>query len=332
MREIRVASIQPIGQPKMNVFGGERDRDLGRQKIEENLDMACRLLAQAGEAGCDIVAYPEDVQGIAHYGYYYAEPDLFADYVERIPGPATDRISEVARKYRMHVVFGTYERIGDAIYNTAVLMGRDGEIIGRYHKVQLPDVERWSVTPGHSFPVFETEFGTVGMMICYDINFPEVPRCLALNGAELLFCPTMGYSMPGQCEENGLMRVRMRAIDNFVPVVVATCERDSVIVDSDGTVLAMARPGKEDIIFATIDLDATPTDHSQWELITGVADLKARLFQERSPEVFAPITDPRPPVLERYQGKPLKSTPEQRQQVFAELYRRWSGREWQRPV
>ena len=326
MREIRVGSIQPLGQPKMDVFGGELDRDLGRKKIAENLDMACRLLVQAAEAGCDIVAYPEDIQAIAHYGYYYAEPDLFTGYVENIPGPTTDRISEVARKHHMYVVFGTYERAGEAIYNTAVLMGREGEIIGKYHKVQLPDVERWSVTPGDSFPVFETDFGTVGMMICYDVDFPEVARCLALNGAELLFLPTMGYSMPGQCEGNGLMRVRMRAIDNFMPVVVATCGSDSVIVNSDGTVLAMGRPGKEDILLAAIDLDATPMDHSQWELITGVADLKARVFQERRHAVFTPLANPRPPVLSRYQGKPLKSTPQERQEVFEELSRRWSGK------
>ena len=325
MREIRVGSIQPLEQPKMNVFGGERDRGLGRRKIEENLTLACRLLDEAGRMGCDIVCYPEDIQAIAHYGYYYAEPDLFADYVDAIPGPTTERVSEVARRHDMHVVFGTYERIGDRLYNTAVLLNREGDIVGKYHKVQLPDVERWSVTPGDSFPVFETEFGTVGMMICYDINFPEPARCLALNGAELLFHPTMGYDMPGQCEGNGLMRVRMRAIDNFVPVVVATCGRDTVIVNSDGTALSMGRPDTEDIIFATVDLDATPMDHSQWELITGVADVKARLFQERRPEMFATLTDPRPPVLERYRDMPLKSTSEQRREVFEELRRRWGG-------
>jgi len=324
MREIRVASIQPLRQPKMNVFGGERDRNLGRRKMAENLDMACRLLARAGEMNCDVVAYPEDIQAIAHYGYYYAEPDLFTGYVETVPGPTTDRVSEMASKHQMHVVFGIYERVGEAIYNTAVLMGRDGAIIGKYHKVQLPDVERWSVTPGDSFPVFATDFGTVGMMVCYDANFPEPARCLALNGAEILFHPTMGYDMPGQCEGNGLMRVRMRAIDNFLPVVVATCGRDSVIVNSDGTVLAMGRPEKEDILLATIDLDGTPMDHSQWELITGVADVKSRLLQERRPEAFTPLADPRPPVLARYRDKPLKSTPQERQEVFEELRRRWS--------
>ncbi len=326
MREIRVASIQPLGQPKMDVFGGERDRALGGRKLEENLDLACRLLDQAGRAGCDIVAYPEDIQGIAHYGYWYAEPDLFHGYVESIPGRTTERVAEVAARHRMHVVFGTYERIGDRVYNAAVLMGRDGAIIGKYHKVQLPDVERWSVTPGDSFPVFETDFGVVGMMICYDINFPEVARCLTLNGAELLFHPTMGYSLAGQCEGNGLMRARVRAMDNFVPLVISTCGSDSVIVNSDGTVLAMARPHAEDIIAAIIDLDATPMDHSQWEFITGVADVKARLLQERRPGAFAALTAPRPPVLDRYRSTPLKSTPEQRREVFEELRRRW-GRE-----
>jgi predicted amidohydrolase len=323
MREIRVGSIQPLGQPKMDVFGGERDRTVGRRKLEENLDLACRLLDRAGQMGLDIVAYPEDIQGIAHYGYWYAETDLFTGYVEAIPGPTTERIAEVAARHRMHVVFGTYERIGERIYNAAVLMGRDGAIIGRYHKVQLPDVERWSVTPGDSFPVFETDFGTVGMMICYDINFPEVARCLALNGAELLFHPTMGYSLAGQCEGSGLMRARVRAMDSFAPLVISTCGSDSVIVNSDGTVLAMARPNAEDIITATLDLDATPMDHSQWELITGVADMKARLFQERRPETFAGLSDLRPPVLAGFRDKPLKSTPEQRQEIFAELRRRW---------
>jgi predicted amidohydrolase len=332
MREIRVGCIQPLGQPKASAFGGETDRAFGRQKIEENLALASRLLGQAGAAGCDIVAYPEDIQAIAHYGYFHPEPDLFAGYVEQIPGPVTDRVAEVASKYHMHVVFGTYERVGEAIYNTAVLMGREGQILGKYHKTQLPDIERWSTTPGDSFPVFETDFGTVGMMICYDINFPEVARCLSLNGAELLFHPTMGYDLPGQCEGSGLVRARARALDNFVPLVISTCGSDSVIVNSDGNVLALGRPNKEDLLLATLDLDATPMDHSQWELITGVADVKARLLQERRPATFGALVDPNPPVLKRYASTPLNTDPAQRQAIFEELYRRWTGREWKEPT
>jgi len=149
--------------------------------------MACRLLDQAGRAGCDIVCYPEDIQGIAHYGHYRDDPGLFEGFVEEISGPATGRVSEMAKKYGMCVVFGSYEREGDRLYNAAVLVGRDGKIPGRYRKAHLPFAEARAVTGGDRFPVFEADFGTVGMMVCYDVNFPEVARCRALNGAEMLF-------------------------------------------------------------------------------------------------------------------------------------------------
>jgi predicted amidohydrolase len=83
--------------------------------------------------------------------------------------------------------------------------------------VHLPAAERWCLRCGDGFPVFETDLGTVGMLICYDILFPGAARCLALNGAEILFNPTMSYDGPGPCEGNGLMRVRMRALLGVAP-------------------------------------------------------------------------------------------------------------------
>ncbi len=328
MREIRVASIQPLKQTAMWPFGGETDRAVGRSHIEENLKLAGRLLTQAGNAGCDIACYPEDVQGIAPYGYWLEDPSLFADFVETVPGPSTDRMAEVAAAQRMHVVFGTYERIGEAIYNVAVLMNRDGEIIGKYRKVQLPGVERWGVTAGDSFPTFETEFGTVGMLICYDLMFPEPARALTLNGAEILFNPTMGYGTQEQCKRNGLIRAQARCLDNFVPLSISLCGRESVIIGSDGSVLAQAPRGEEAIISAIVDLDATPMDHSQWEVLTGTADLKARYLQERHPEAYGVLTDPDPPVMARCreEARCLKEGPEERRAAFEEIKRRWAPR------
>lgn len=327
MREIRVSCIQPLTQQHLSPFEGERDRDQGRQKIEANLEMAVRLLSEAGAGGCDIACYPEDIQGIAHYGYYRDDPELFRGFVETVPGPVTERVSAVARRHNMHIVFGTYEREGGAIYNCAVLVGRGGELVGKYHKVQLPAVERWEVKPGYGFPVFEADFGVVGMLVCYDLMFPEPARALVLNGAEILFNPTMGYHTEYQCEGNGLMRVRMRALDNFVPVVVSLCGGGSVIVDSDGTVLAEARPDTEEVISAAVDLDRTPMDHSQWEVLTGTADVKARYLQERLPGLYGDLTATRPAVLDRYreQGKRLISTPEEIRAAYEEIRRRWSG-------
>jgi len=320
-RKVRVGSIQPAWQRQTWPREGVPGPELVRRNIEENLSLACRLLAQAGELGCDLAVYPEDVQAIGCY-LYFADLDLFASCVETVPGPTSERIGAVAKRFGMHVVYTQDERVGETICNAAVLVGRDGQVIGKYHKVQLPGAERWMVAHGDSFPVFETDFGTVGMMVCYDLDFPEVARCLALNGAEMLCCPTMGTSAAWEPKENGLMRVRMRAIDNFVPTVVSSCRADSVIVDSSGAVLAMARPNTEDVIHADIDLDATLIDRGDSMTITGLSDVKARLLQERLPDVYAPLTAPQPPVLGRYRDKALLSPPVSRKSWIGFLQER----------
>ena len=326
MREIRVCSIQPLGMAHIAPFQGELDRRLARKKLEENIVQAERLLTQAGRSGCDIACYPEDIQGIGHYGYYLDDLELFSGFAEPVPGPTTERIAKVARKHKMHIVFTIYERLKDQVYNCGVLISRKGELLGKYHKVHLPAAEAWGVAYGDSFPVFQTDFGTVGILTCYDIIFPEVSRALVLNGAEILFNPTMGFTLPDQCEGSGLMRIRMRAIDNFVPFVLSKCGSDTIIVDSDGNILAQARPGHEETIAATIDLDETPVDHSQWEVITGTSDVKARLLQERRPALYRDLTAKHPPLMERYKGKRLRSTPAEIREAYEEIRRRWSGK------
>jgi predicted amidohydrolase len=322
MREVRAASIQP--QDQFHIWSNTSP---GRARADElrerNLALADRLLSRAGEMGCDIVCYPEDIAGIGCH-LVRADTTLFREMAESIPGPTTERVGAIARAHRMHVVFTTYERVGEAIYNAAVVLGRQGEVLGKYYKVQLPAIERWTVTHGETFPVFRTDFGIVGVLTCYDLEFPEIARCLALSGAELLFCPTMGVSTRGMCEGNGLIRVQARAIDNFVPMVIATCRKDSMIVNSDGGLLAMARPGVEDIIIATLDLDAHPQDHSEWEMITATSDVRARLLQERLPEVYRPILEPHPPVLEHVREQPIRPAPDDREAFFEARTRWWA--------
>lgn len=324
MREVRIASVQPREQ-----FHIWSQTSPGRARAEElreqNLALAAQLLNRAGEIGCDIVCYPEDIAGLGCH-LVRADTSLFQDLVEEIPGPTSDGIAEIAARHRMHIVYTQYERIGDCIYNAGVLLGREGEVIGKYHKIQLPAVERWTVARGDSFPVFPTEFGIVGILICYDFAFPEIARCLALSGAELLFCPTMGIGTRGMCEGNGLIQVQARAMENFIPITISTCRKDTMIVDRDGTLLAMARPQCEDIIAATVDLDARVEDRSQWEMITGTSDLRARLLQERLPGAYGPLLDPRPPVLDQIKDRPLRPAPapEEREGFFEERARWWA--------
>ena len=326
MREVRIASVQPRDQ-----FVIWSDTSPGRARAEElkeqNLQLAERLLARAGTQGCDVVCYPECIEGIGCH-LFRADISPFPEMVEEIPGPISNRVAEIASRHHMHVVYTQYERVGDTIYNAAVLVGRQGEILGKYYKIHLPAVERWTVARGDSFPVFQTEFGLVGLLICYDFAFPEISRCLTLNGAEVLFCPTMGVGTKGACEGNGPIQVQARAMENFLPITISTCRQDTMIVDSDGSLLAMARPHTEEVISATVDLDAGPEDHSDWEMITGLSDVRARLLQERLPEVYQTILDPRPPVMERLKERPIRPAPteSEREAFFAERRRWWTER------
>lgn len=123
-------------------------------------------------------------------------------------GPSATLLSEKARQWHMYVTGTYYERRDGLVYNTARLFDREGKLAGIYSKMQIyePEPEE-GVTPGKELPVFDTDFGRVGIMICYDSWFPEVARLLAYKGAELVLFPSAGYYpalMPARAADNGL--------------------------------------------------------------------------------------------------------------------------------
>ena len=131
-----------------------------------------------------------------------------------------------------------YERDGHLVYNAAVLLGPDGRLIGKYRKVCLPPGEaEKGIAPGHGYPVFNTAFGRVGMMVCYDGFFPEVARELSNRGAEIIAWPVWGC--------NPLL-ARARACENHVYLVSSTFMEPkhgwmiSAIFDQTGTPIAQA--------------------------------------------------------------------------------------------
>jgi predicted amidohydrolase len=190
------------------------------------------LVAEAARQKADLVVLPETITATGNGLSYY-------DAAQSIPGPATDYFGELARKHGVHVVAGLVERDKHLIYNIAVLFGPDGKLIGKYRKVALPRTEiEAGITPGHEYPVFDTRFGKVGMMICYDGFFPEVARQLSLHGAEVIAFPVAGC--------NPLL-VAARACENHVFLVsstytdVPTHWTISAIYDREGQVLAQAK-------------------------------------------------------------------------------------------
>lgn len=197
-----------------------------------NCEEFAALVAEAARRRADLVVLGETV----HYVGVGKKPHEVA---ETIPGPSTGYFGGLAREHGLHIVVSLYERAGRVTYNTAVLIGPEGRVIGKYRKVCLPHAEiETGVMPGSDYPVFETKFGKVGLMVCYDRFFPEVARELAGRGAEVIAWPVWG------CDP---LLARARANENRVYIVSSTYTDGranwmlSAVYDRDGTPLAVAQ-------------------------------------------------------------------------------------------
>ncbi len=152
----------------------------------ENCEEYAPLIAEAARQHADLVVLGETVP-------YVNVKRLPHETAEAIPGPTTEYFGKLAAEHKLHIVLSLYEREKHLVYNTAVLLGPDGKLIGKYRKTCLPhgEVEK-GVAPGSDYPVFDTQFGKVGLMVCYDGFFPEVARELANRGAEVIAWPVWG--------------------------------------------------------------------------------------------------------------------------------------------
>ena len=237
------------------------------------------MIEQAGEGGADIVCLGEMAQVVA-------EPEGARP---TIPGPATEALGELARRYHMMIIVSIPEWQGPLFHNTAVIIGKDGRLVGRYRKTHLPqsEVEQGSA-PGATLPVFDTEIGRIGVQICYDHFFPEVARALALQGAEIIFTPIWG---DGRTDGSAYDAVaRARALDNSVYYVTSTYGERSLITDPRGVILADTA-GKPGVVFADIDLDAPI--YERWLSVTGEAEFRSLWPKERRPELYGTVVEER---------------------------------------
>lgn len=286
--------------------------------VESNTRQQLLLFERAGKMGADLVVGAEDMQRLGHYGMYLDDTSHFRRLVETIPGPTSKRIGAIAKKHRMYIVACYPEKSGTKYYNTGVLFDRRGRIRGKYRKVQLPASETWVYTPGRKFPVFKTELGNVAIAICYDVMFPEIIRCLALEGADIIAHPTMGY---GWTEAIGEVTVRSRAFDNGVTMIVSHGKR-SQVVNCWGEILCDA--GTRHNVVVTADLDtkakmAHPPNHYA-TIQTGIADIRERWTKERMAECFGVIAAKNAPLMKRYaRGRKLPTTKDEIRKVYEKV-------------
>jgi predicted amidohydrolase len=217
----------------------------GRPTIAANHELAVELLDQMGGLGADLACLPEEFTLL---GLPHEERESEALW-EPIPGPTSDLYAEKARQYGMYVVAGMCELRGNTHLNTSVLFGRRGEIIGQYDKIHptLGELEAGTV-PGvyADVPVFDTDFGKVGMLICFDVDYPEEWARIGNSGAELVVFPSM-------CD--GGLRLRAYAWLHSYIVVSSVSGGRSRIINKLGDEVAASGLGVH-VAHSKVDLEA----------------------------------------------------------------------------
>lgn len=256
------------------------DTDYNVAKIEE-------LIQKAGE-DCDLVVFPE----AALTGYCFADAEETRRGAITRSGPEIRRLQELAAQRNLSIVVGAVERVGEKLYNTVFFLEPDGTLFS-YYKSHLPylGVDRFVEAGEEPCAVFNTRFGKIGMIVCYELRFPEAARIAALGGARLLLQPT---NLPEGGESHPDFLSRARACENrlyFVSSNRCGTERGftfigrSQIVDYNGNVLQETGAGEE-LITAQVDLSLAENK----DIISAPGERELYLFRDRRWDLYGPLS------------------------------------------
>lgn len=179
----------PNGKGKLRVAGLQMRCS---SEPKKNLENAVSMIALAAERGAEVIA----TQQLFHLPWFAFEKNKTGfQFAESIDGPTVTRLREEAARHKVVLIGTIFEKEGDAFYNTAVVIEKDGSLLGKYRKIHLPEIPLWDEkyyfkSGDLGFPVFETSVARIGIQICWDNFFPEGTRILALRGAQLIIAPT----------------------------------------------------------------------------------------------------------------------------------------------
>ncbi len=261
---------------------------------QENLEKVLARIEEAAKQGAQIISTQELFRSP-----YFCQTETHAnfDLAEPIPGPSTEALSKLAAARGVVIVGSLFERRAPGLYhNTAVVLDADGRLLGKYRKMHIPDdplfYEKFYFTPGDlGFRAFDTRYGKIGVLICWDQWYPEGARLTSLAGAQILFYPTaIGWQPPEKAEYGERQHSswetiqRSHAIANGVYVAVAnrvghelTPEGhpgegiefwgQSFIADPSGQLIAKAGIAEEQILMAEVDFGKLDIQRTHWPFL-----------------------------------------------------------------
>ncbi len=256
-----------------------------------NLKKTLALAERAAKQGAKIICTQELFRS-----QYFCQNEDHENFklAEAIPGPSTKAFQKIAKKYKAVIIASLFERRASGLYhNTAVVIDADGSLLGIYRKMHIPDdplyYEKFYFTPGDTgFRAWQTKYGKIGVLVCWDQWYPEGARLTALQGAEILFYPTAIGWHPKEKEEYGTNQhgaweviQRSHAVANGCYVAVTNRVGvetpiggdgiqfwgQSFVAGTSGQILAKASVDKEEILLVPIELDKVDVTRTHWPFL-----------------------------------------------------------------
>ena len=261
---------------------------------DQAIDKHVGLIAKAAAEGAQITCLQEIFNG----PYFPAEQDpKWYATAEPEDGPTVTRMRELARDHGMALVVPFYEEAQPGVYyNSAVVIERDGSVLGKYRKTHIPQVgpcfwEKYYFKPGNlGYPVFDTSVGRVGLIICYDRHFPEVAREVGLKGAEIVFNPSATVEslsrylweleQPAHAVANGYFIAAINRVGIEEPLNSNKFYGSSYFCDPRGKIIAKASEDEDEVLVCDLDLDMIREVRNTWQFM-----------RDRRPETYGELTE-----------------------------------------
>ncbi len=259
------------------------------EELKKTLSKTAELVSLAANEGARIITLPQLFNsrwfpvGIDAANFSIAEQE---------DGPTITFVKELAQKNDAVIIASIFEKDGSGHFNTAFVIGNDGQTIGKYRKMHVPQIPLWEeksyFKPGDiGFPVFKTPFAAIGVQLCWDVFFPEGFRLLALQGAEIVFTPTASAFYHSREKWERAISAAAHANGIFIMRVnrVGTEEKQefygrSFCAGPDGEVAARPSGSSEGVILAEVDLAEISIMRGEWTLLA-----------DRRPEFYGGITE-----------------------------------------